>query len=413
MNAIQNLRRRLAWKLFLSYLLVILVGMAVLAGAAEVLIPNAFNRHMSGMMGPGGPALSEGEGMMEMMGGAQGDLFADFRAAFNETLLVAALTAVSVAGTASFLIAGRIVAPVRAMTAASRRIAAGKYDERISPRTQPGTGDELDQLAASFDTMAAQLEQTETMRRRLIGDVAHELRTPLTTIKGSLEGLIDGVLPADAATYQQVYLEADRLGRLVDDLQELSRVESGAFALERRPIQTDALVRGVAARMQTQYAGKGVSLVNDCSPNLPAVMADEDRLTQVLTNLLGNALQYTPGGGSVRVESREADSQVLAKRIPDRVDEGPAGERWLLVSVQDNGTGIAAEHLPHVFDRFYRADKSRSRSGGGSGIGLTIARRLVEAHGGRIWAESGGIGAGSTFTFCLPAGGSGDGTAGP
>jgi histidine kinase len=368
---------------------------------------------MSGMMGPNGPALSEGEGMMGMMNGEQDDLFANFRAAFNETLLLAALASVLAAAAASFLIAGRIVAPVWAMTAASRRIAAGSYSERVPVQTQTGQEDELGQLAVSFNTMAAQLEQTETMRRRLIGDVAHELRTPLTTIKGSMEGLIDGVLTGDAATYQQLYREADRLGRLVDDLQELSRVESGAFALERRSIKVEELVRGVAARMQTQYAEKGVSLLDDCSTNLPAVMADEDRLTQVLTNLLGNALQYTPEGGAVRLRCAQVDRGFLAGRFADLEETDPGSGKWMLVSVQDNGIGIAPEHLQHVFDRFYRVDKSRSRSGGGSGIGLTIARRLVEAHGGRIWAESGGIGKGSTFTFCLPGGGSGDGAAGP
>ena len=413
MNLFQNLRRRLSWKLFLSYLAVILVGMVVLAGAADFIVPNAFERHMNGMMGPNGPALSEGEGMMGMMNGEQDDVFANFRAAFNETLLLAALASVLAAAAASFLIAGRIVAPVRAMTAASRRIAAGSYSERVPVQTQTGQEDELGQLAVSFNTMAAQLEQTETMRRRLIGDVAHELRTPLTTIKGSLEGLIDGVLPGDGATYQQLYREADRLGRLVDDLQELSRVESGAFALERRSTKVAELVRGVAARMQTQYADKGVSLLNDCPPKLPAVMADEDRLTQVLTNLLGNALQYTPEGGAVRVRCAQVDRDFLVGRFADVEKTDPDSGNWLLVSVQDNGIGIAPEHLAHVFDRFYRVDKSRSRSGGGSGIGLTIAGRLVEAHGGRIWAESGGIGEGSTFTFCLPTGGSGDVAADP
>ena len=408
MNLFQNLRRRLGWKLFLSYLVVILVEAVILAGAAEFVIPNAFNRHMSGMMGPGGPALSEfeggAEGMMEMMGGAENELYAGFRSAFNETLFFAALIAVLAAGAASFMIARRIVAPVRGMTAASRRIAAGNYGERVTAETRPGMEDELGQLASSFNTMAAQLEQTETMRRRLIGDVAHELRTPLTTIKGSLEGLIDGVLPADAATFQQLHHEADRLQRLVNDLQELSRVESGAFSLEREPIRVGMLVREVAARMLPQYDDRGVSLQVDCPPDLPAVPADADRLTQVFTNLLGNALQYTPEGGTVRIRCAEVDGSDLAERFPDWGDADPAAEEWLLVSVSDTGIGIAREHLQHVFDRFYRVDSSRSRAGGGSGIGLTIAMRLVEAHGGRIWVESEGIGKGSVFLLSLPAG---------
>jgi histidine kinase len=356
------------------------------------------------MMGSGGPALSGAEGMMEMMGGAENELFAGFRAAFNETLLLAALTSVLAAGAASFLIARRIVAPVQAMTAASRRIAEGNYAERVPAPTQPGREDELGQLAESFNKMAAQLDQTESLRRRLIGDVAHELRTPLTTIKGSLEGLIDGVLPADAATYQQVYHEADRLGRLVNDLQELSRVESGAFSLERQPIRVGTLVREVAVRMRPQYDDKGVSLQVDCPADLPAVPADADRLTQVLTNLLGNALQYTPEAGTVSIRCTLVENRRITEHFPDWAGEKPKTHGWLLLTVSDTGIGIAPEHLPHVFDRFYRADKSRSRAGGGSGIGLTIARHLVEAHGGRMKVESAGSGKGSAFLFCLPAG---------
>jgi histidine kinase len=289
------------------------------------------------------------------------------------------------------------------MTAASRRIAAGNYGERVTAETRPGMEDELGQLASSFNTMAAQLEQTEAMRRRMIGDVAHELRTPLTTIKGSLEGLIDGVLPADAATFQQLHHEADRLQRLVNDLQELSRVESGAYSLERQPVRVETLVQGVASRMRPQYDDKGVSLQVDCPADLPAVPADADRLTQVLTNLLGNALQYTPAGGGVGIHCNLVENRRITERFPDQAGEKPKTDSWLLVSIRDTGVGIAPEHLPHVFDRFYRADKSRSRAGGGSGIGLTIARHLVEAQGGWIKVESAGTGKGSAFLFCIPA----------
>ncbi|HUF39395.1 MAG TPA: ATP-binding protein [Anaerolineales bacterium] len=407
MKSDRNPSRRLAWKLFLSYLAVILVGVAVLAVAAEFAIPNAFGRHMSGMMG------DEMMGGMGMMGEAEGDLFASFRAAFNETLLLAAFAAVLVAGAASYLIARRIIAPVLALTAASRRIAAGEYGERVPLPSQPGREDELDQLAGSFNTMAAQLEQTEAMRRRLIGDIAHELRTPLTTIQGSLEALVDGVLPADPATFRQLHLEADRLGRLVNDLQELSRVESGAFRLELKPIRVETLVQAVAARIRPRYDGKGVALGVDPADELPPVTADEDRIIQVLTNLLDNALQYTPGNGSVRVRITTAGRRELERRLTGIGDEPAPAGRWVLVSVVDTGIGISPADQPHIFDRFYRADKSRSRTGGGSGIGLTIARRLVEAHGGRIWVESAGVGVGSIFTFCLPAGGSGDGAANP
>jgi len=195
--------------------------------------------------------------------------------------------------------------------------------------------------------------------------------------------LMDGVLPATEETYQQIHQEAGRLARLVDDLQELSRVEAGAYPLEKKPVEISSLVQIVIKRLTNQAAGKGIDLKTDIPEKLPPVMADQDRITQVLTNLVNNAIQYTPAGGWVSIS---------ASPTADKVQ----------VSVADSGIGIPKEHLQHLFTRFYRVDKSRSRqSGGGSGIGLTISRYLVEAHGGKIWVESDGDGQGSTFFFTL------------
>ena len=177
---------------------------------------------------------------------------------------------------------------------------------------------------------------------------------------------------------------SDRLSRLVDDLQELSRVEAGSFDLELHPISVDDLAKTTVRRLAHQFESKGVNLDTELSENLPAVSADEDRIGQVMLNLVGNALQYTPSGGRVVIRATRQGQEVQ-------------------IDIQDTGVGIPAEHLPHLFDRFYRVDKSRSRgAGGGSGIGLTIAKRIVETHGGRIWAESQGAGSGSTFSFTLP-----------
>ncbi|HEX7974261.1 MAG TPA: ATP-binding protein, partial [Anaerolineales bacterium] len=217
-------------------------------------------------------------------------------------------------------------------------------------------------------------------------DVTHELRTPLATIKGSLEGLMDGVLPGSPQTYQQIYLEADRLQRLVDDLQELSRVEAGAYELNRRAVPVAHLVKTAVTRLSRQFQDKGVALETLVPPGLADVLVDEDRIGQVLLNLVGNALQYTPQGGRVQIAAEPRREEVA-------------------MIVADTGIGIPPEHLQHVFTRFYRVDKSRSRAHGGSGIGLTIARYLVEAHGGRIWVESPSPGSGSTFTFTLPLAG--------
>lgn len=372
------IRQHLGIKLFISYLIVILVGVLVLASAVELAVPSAFERHLAVMSAM----------MSSMMGNSlsvETDLFINFRRAVTEALTLAALAASAAAVLASVFISRQVVAPLRSMMLASQRIAEGHYNERVQVPGDAARGelDELAQLALRFNQMAAKLEQIEAMRRALIGDVAHELRTPLTAIKGSMEGLIDGVLPADPETFQQVYQEADRLSRLVDDLQELSRVEAEGFDLKRRPISVALLVEAAISRLSRQFDDKGVALRAELLADLPLVYADEDRIGQVLLNLTGNALQYTPSGGRVILRARRQGNEVH-------------------IAVVDSGIGIRAEHLPYIFDRFYRVDKSRSRPGGGSGIGLTIARHLVEAHGGRLRAESPGPGKGSTFTFTLP-----------
>lgn len=377
MNLLRAVRRRLGWKIFLSYLIVVVVGVVVLAMAAELAVPTSFDRHLAGMESMMGEA--------GMSAGGEMSLFASFQAAVGEALLLAAAAATLAAVVLSLLVSRRVVDPVRGMMAASHRMAEGNYGERVGLRGSPAPEemDELDQLAVSFNQMAARLERTEVMRRELIGDVAHELRTPLSAIRGWLEGLLDGVLPADEANLLRIHQEASRLQRLVDDLQELSRVEAGAFELKVRPISPANLVKHAVDRLGRQFEEKGVKLVVGLPSDLPLVLADEDRIGQVLSNLLGNALQYTPARRAVEVGACRQDDGVVFE-------------------IRDEGIGIPAEHLSHLFTRFYRVDRSRARPGGGSGIGLTIAKHLVEAHNGRIWAESPGPGQGSTFHFTLP-----------
>jgi len=369
------IRSHLGWKLFLSYLVVILVGLLILVTATEFTAPTAFERHMAAMAA----VMGKRSGELEQ------DLFVNFRRAVTEAVVVAGVAAFVMAVLVSWFVSRRVVRPVQEMMVASQRIAEGHYDERVGV---PGDArrdelDELAQLGIAFNQMTARLEQTEARRLELIGNVAHELRTPLSTIKGYMEGLIDGVLPADISTFQLIYRETDRLQRLVRDLQELSRVEAGAYALHLHPVPPARLIEGVVARLGRQFAEKGVALETQVPPDLPPALADEDRIGQVLLNLVGNALQYTPSGGQVQLSVRREGAR-------------------LRFEVQDTGIGIAAEHLPHVFERFYRVDKSRSRAGGGSGIGLTVAQHLVEAHGGQIGAESEGAGRGSLFYFTLP-----------
>ena len=375
MRAWRALHKSLAWKIFFTYLMVLIIGGIALMMTAELHMPVALERHLAAM------AVQMGDA-----GALRDDLFSNSRRALIESGLFAIAVATVVATGLSVYISRRVVAPIHDMLHVTERIADGHYDERIElleHREIARDLDELEQLAVSFNRMAATLERTETMRQELIGNVAHELRTPLTSIKGYMEGLVDGVLPPTATTFEKVHREADRLQRLVHDLQELSRLEEHAIDLDLRPLSVLALVETTLDRLRPQFEEKGIALRVDLAQDLPLILGDEDRLGQVMLNIVGNALHYTPKGRQVTIDATQAGDQVR-------------------IVVMDEGIGVAPEHLAHLFDRFYRVDRSRSRAGGGSGIGLTISRHLVEAHGGNIWASSGGLARGSTFSFTIP-----------
>lgn len=369
----------LAWKLFFSYLIVIAVSLAVLSLATAFVAPVTFSEHMRGMGGMMG--FGNRRNADENQAALEAEIEANFRQAVNSALLLAAGAATLTAAGVSGLISRRVVRPIRRLVRASNYIAAGHYHERLPD----GQRDELGDLTRSFNRMASALAETEIMRRQLIADVSHELKTPLASIKGYMEGLQDGVIPPTPETFQRVHREADRLQALVRDLQELSRAEADQLALNLLACDGKALVQSAADWLCPQFEDQGVALVVDLPIESVVVQADFDRARQVLLNLLGNALQYTPSGGRVTV--RLARESSVAR-----------------FSVSDTGIGLAEDDLERVFQRFYRVDKSRSRAGGGTGIGLTIARYIVEAHGGRIWAESAGLGQGSTFHFTLPLG---------
>ena len=371
MKLMERIRQQLGVKLFFSYVIIIIAGVVSLILAAQLSAPAALARHTERM-----------EEMLYMVGNSQelvDSLNESFVVAVRQILLFATGAALLTALIVSTVVTRRLVGPIQRMKTASQRIAAGEYDQRVEA---PGE-DELSALAHAFNQMAGQLSETEQRRRQLVGDVAHELRTPLANIKGVMEGLVDGVLPPEPVTFQQVEREVTRLQRLVQDLEQLSRAEAGQMLLERERIDPARFIEDAVTRLRSQYQEKDVQLEVRLSPQLPVVSADKWRMTQVMMNLLGNALQYTPSGGRVEVTAQST-------------------EEGLVIRVSDSGIGIAPEHLTHIFERFYRVDKSRSRAGGGSGIGLTIARHLIEAHGGSLWAESAGPEKGSVFTFVMP-----------
>jgi signal transduction histidine kinase len=375
MSALFRVHQSLRARLFLAQLLVIVVGVVTLVISTLLIAPQLHGRLMVAMMGSDvGHAADAGMAAMAQT------TTAVFQMAMIQALLISAGAAAFTAVVSSLVVSARIVTPVQQMLRASGRIASGHYAERVPI---PGA-DELGLLAQQFNRMAGELEATERRRVALIGDVAHELRTPLATIEGYTEGLLDGVVAPTEETWALLHDEVGRLRRLVQDLQELSRAEAHQLPLQRAPQQPAELVAAAIARLAPQFSEKGVGLTSSLARELPMVSADRDRVIQVLINLLGNALRATPAGGSVCV------------RATRDAREG------IVFAVVDSGIGITAEQLPQLFERFYRVDKARARALGGSGIGLTISKALVEHHGGRIWAESPGLGQGATFSFSLP-----------
>ncbi|MBC8447468.1 MAG: HAMP domain-containing protein [Chloroflexi bacterium] len=313
-----------------------------------------------------------------------------FLAGINRALLLAAV----VAGLAALLLTAglsrRILKPVETLTTAARRMEKGDLSQRVEVQSN----DEIGELARAFNAMADGLTRLEGLRRNMVTDVAHDLRTPLSNIRGYLEALQDGVVEPKPEVIDSLYEEAMLLNRLVDDLQELALAEAGQLRLDRQPAAPADLVNRATDAARAQAAAEGIALQADLSEDLPLVNVDSQRIGQVLGNLLSNALTHTPSGGEIVIAARRC------LEPSRRVVEG-ARETQVAVSVSDTGEGIAPEHLPYIFERFYRADRSRSRATGGTGLGLAIARQLVEAHGGRIEVES-EVGRGTQFTFTLP-----------
>jgi signal transduction histidine kinase len=295
-------------------------------------------------------------------------------------LLVGGALAAGIALLLARLLALGMTRPLREMARAAGKMAHGDYRQRVHTTSR----DEVGQLAQTFNRMSADLEQLERLRHELVANVSHELKTPISALRAHLENLLDGVEQPDRATLQLMLAQSERLSRLVEQLLDLSRLESGDIPFERTAIELAPLVSEVVDELQ-MTAGDGVRLVEEVPDDVLTAWADRERLHQVLFNLIDNAVRFSPEGGSVIVSAIRKQSRCE-------------------IRVADTGPGIPVEHLAHVFERFYRVDPARTRGDGGTGIGLAIARSIVEAHGGRIWAES-EVGRGSVFAFDLPLAG--------
>jgi signal transduction histidine kinase len=274
-------------------------------------------------------------------------------------------------------IARWISVPVERLTAAARRMESGD----LAVRVEPAGGAELAELAHGFNAMAAALDRNEEQRRRMVSDVAHELRAPLTNIRCELESMQDGLTSPTPDRIASLHEETMHLAHLVDDLQDLALAEAGRLEIDAQPVAIAALARRAAAGMETRARERGVTIRCGGDDDV-IVLADARRTVQILTNLLANAVAHMETPGEVRIDWERSEGEAIIRVI-------------------DSGTGIPAEEIPRIFERFYRVDVSRSRATGGAGLGLPIVRQLVAAHGGRVWAES-EVGVGSAFSFTLP-----------
>ncbi len=312
------------------------------------------------------PGVNSGRGSPE----------ARFLAGVDRAILWSAGAAAVLALLLAGILARTISRPVRELTEATQLLASGDLGHQVPVRTD----DEIGQLANSFNRMSADLAHSNHLRRQMTADIAHDLRTPLSVILGYSEALADGKLPGSPEIYDALHLQAQHLNRLIDDLRTLSLADAGQISLVRRPIEPRTLLEHTALAHLPAAEARGIVLsVEGDDP--PPISVDPDRLLQVLGNVVGNALRHTPDGGRVVLSTAHDDGRVLLR-------------------VRDSGPGIPAGDLPHIFERFYRGDAARQTAGGASGLGLAIARSLVEAHGGRITAEN--VDGGALFTVELP-----------
>ncbi|MBX0301423.1 HAMP domain-containing protein [Cryobacterium sp. 1639] len=356
--------RDLSARLLGAILVVVLVGVATAWVVVVGIGPAIFHAHMMGMGGSGTSSTQHAEEA--------------FRTASMVSLAVALVAAMAASVGVSLFLSRRITRSLTPVTEAAGRVADGDYTARIPA---VGLGAEFDDLISAFNSMATDLGRIEATRTRMLGDLAHEMRTPITTIGAYLEAIADGVQEADPATLTILGDQVTRLTRLSEDVAIVTTAEEGRLTMRRRCLPVAQVVADAVAQATAQYTAQNVTLMVTMAGGArdAAISGDSDRIGQVLTNLLDNAVRHTPSGREVNISAAVIGSKVV-------------------MAVSDEGDGIPAEHISHVFERFYRVDASRDRAHGGSGVGLAIARSITEAHGGSIRAESAGVGRGATFT---------------
>jgi signal transduction histidine kinase len=368
----------LFWKLMLAFAVVVGIGLGAVVVLANQVTTRELHQLMmgnggQGMMGQGGPPAMAGAGL-----GQQGVIDR-----VNQAVLIGGGIALMAALVIGFVVFRAITHPIDQLNRAAHALGRGDLSARVAEAQSSRLGnDELTELGATFNVMANSLQQAEVLRRDMTADIAHELRTPLAVMRGNLEAMLDGVYPPDAEHLQPVLNQVHLLTRLVEDLRTLALAEAGQLPLSKRPTDLGRLIETTLASFQADAATQRVTLTATSIDQLPAIEIDPDRVQQTIGILIANALRHTPADGSIKITLRLDQAQAV-------------------IEVADSGAGIPPDDLPHVFERFYRADKSRSRDSGGSGLGLAIAKSIVQAHGGSIGASS-EVGHGTILRFTLP-----------
>ena len=359
----------LAGRVMIAQLIVIAVGAVTLLIAALLVAPPLFSGHLaeSGVTDPDSVDHAEQA----------------FASAYLVSLAVGSAAAILAASIIAWLLVTRVAPPLRRLSDATRQVAAGNFD---TPIPEQGFGAELDTLTHSLRQMAGQLQHVEQSRTQMLNDLAHEVGTPLATLQAFVDGLEDGVVEPVPETYEVLRNQISRLRRLTDDIRQAATSQDPALGLDLRPLSVRDQVQLAVDLASPQFQAAGVTLDAAVQPPTSSILGDEERLQQVFTNVLANALRHTPAGGRVHIDARNRDRDVV-------------------ISISDTGEGIAADQLESIFDRFHRGDPARTiaDSPTGAGLGLTIARTIINDHDGSITAASPGPGRGSTITITLPA----------
>jgi signal transduction histidine kinase len=367
----------------LAFALVVAIGLSAVVLVANQVATRELRPFMMQADGGTGAGMMNG-GRGPGPAAAPGQLQQSVLDRVNQAIVLGGLLALIAALVIGFVVFRVITRPVEQLTTAAQSLTQGELTARVEVDDHPARlgRDELSELGLAFNSMADHLQQAERLRRDMTADIAHELRTPLSVIRANLEAMIDGVYPLDAEHLGASLDQVNLLSRLIEDLRTLALAEAGQLPLLKRATDLTELITNTLTSFKTQAAAQHVTLIPAVAKDLPQVEVDPDRIQQTIAILITNALRHTPEEGSITVRAQPAN---------DRVS----------IEVADTGSGIAPEDLPHIFERFYRADKSRSRAGGGSGLGLAIAKGIVEAHGGSILATS-KLSEGTTMRVELP-----------